>query len=221
MNKQGMTLATIGGHLVDLYRLATFDVRNPHSYSKVRQIKALARRTQSRTFIETGTYLGNTAMRCSRDFDAVITMELDPELFRQAQRYLASRPNIHCLQGDALKLLPQVLERTDVREALVFLDGHFSGGNTAHGDLAEPACEEITVLAGHKEKINAVVIDDFRCFGRDAGWPKRSSLLKTIEDSFGDDFEYAVHLDQVLMWRVRERRSTTVAPSATSSASTA
>jgi hypothetical protein len=203
MNKQGFTLSTIGGHIVDLYRFARFEVSHPHSFSKVRQIRALARRTNSRVFIEAGTFLGNTAMRCSGNFQSVITMELDPHLFQQAKAYLAHRRNVVCLEGDALKLLPSVLERTDVRDALVFLDGHFSGGVTAHGELAEPACEEIFVLANHKDKINAVVVDDFRCFGRDKGWPKRSALLETIEDSFGDDFDYTVHLDQVLIWRVR------------------
>jgi hypothetical protein len=195
----------MGGHLLDLYRLARFDVRNPHSYSKVRQIKALAARTHSRTFIETGTFVGNTTMRCSNTFERVITMELDADLFRQARAYLASRPNVSCLHGDALQLLPTVLDSPEVVDALVFLDGHFSGGATAHGSLVEPACEEITVLAGHTHKINAVVVDDFRCFGRDAGWPKRSTLLQTIEDSFGDDFEFTVQFDQVLIWRTSPR----------------
>jgi hypothetical protein len=202
MNKQGFTLSSIGGHIVDLYRLARFDVRNPHSYSKVRQIRALANRTKSRVFIETGTFLGNTAMRCSGDFEKVITIELDSKLFQQAKAYLARRRNVICLEGDALNILPSVLEQAEVGDALVFLDGHFSGGVTAHGELAEPACEEIEVLAKHRDKINAVVVDDFRCFGRDRGWPKRSTLLETIEDSFGDDFDYTVHLDQVLIWRI-------------------
>jgi hypothetical protein len=201
MNKQGFTLATVAGHILDLYRLARFDVRNPHSYSKVRQIKALAFRTNSRVLIEAGTFLGNTAMRCSGSFDRVITMELDAQLFRQAKHYLSRRKNVLCLEGDALKLLPSVLEAADIKEALVFLDGHFSGGVTAHGDLAEPACEEIAVLARYKDKINAVVVDDFRCFGNDAGWPRKSTLLQTIENAFGNEFEYTVHLDQVLIWR--------------------
>ncbi len=203
MNKQGFTASTVGGHVLDLYRLLTFDVRNPYSYSKVRQIRALARRTQSRVFIEAGTFLGNTAKRCSRNFAQVITMELDAELFSRASRYLERMTNVSCLQGDALQLLPGVLDRVDVRDALVYLDGHFSGGVTAHGELAEPACEEIAVLARHRAKINAVIVDDFRCFGRDPGWPARSLLLRTIEKSFGDDFDYTVHMDQVLVWRTR------------------
>jgi hypothetical protein len=206
MNKQGFTLSTIGGHIVDLYRLARFDVRNPHSYSKVRQIRALASRTNSRVFIEAGTFLGNTAMRCSGNFETVVTIELDSNLFKQAQAYLSRRRNVLCLEGDALKLLPSVLGKAEVRDALVFLDGHFSGGVTAHGELAEPACEEILVLARHRDKINAVIVDDFRCFGRDKGYPKMSQLLETVEDCFGREFDYTVHLDQLLVSRVKRQQ---------------
>jgi hypothetical protein len=201
MNKQGASLSAAAGHVVDLYRLFRFEPRNPYSYSKFRQIKALAKRSGARILVETGTFVGNTAMRCSRVFERVVTIELDPDLFRQASRYLAGRKNVECLEGDALALLPQVLERADVDNALVFLDGHFSGSGTAHGGIAEPACEEIEVLAKHRNKIAAFIVDDFRCFGRDEGWPTRYELLKAVETSFGEGFEYTIHMDQVLVWR--------------------
>jgi hypothetical protein len=201
MNKQGASLSAAAGHIVDLYRLFRFEPKNPHSYSKFRQIKALAQRSGARVLIEAGTYVGNTAMRCSRVFERVITIELDPDLFRQASRYLSSRRNVECLEGDALTLLPQVLEREDVNNALVFLDGHFSGPGTAHGEVAEPACLEIEVLAKHRNKIAAFIVDDFRCFGRDEGWPRRFELLRAVENFFGKEFEYTIHLDQVLVWR--------------------
>jgi hypothetical protein len=201
MNKQGASLSAAAGHVVDLYRLFRFQPRNPHSYSKFRQIKALAQRSGARVFVEAGTYVGNTAMRCSRVFERVITMELDPDLFSQASRYLSGRKNVECLQGDALALLPQVLGRADVSDVLVFLDGHFSGPGTAHGGVAEPACEEIEVLAGHRDKITAFIVDDFRCFGRDKGYPTRFELLRAVESFFGQEFEYTIHMDQLLVWR--------------------
>ena len=184
MNKQGASLSAAAGHVVDLYRLFRFEPRNPHSYSKYRQIKALAQRSGARVLVETGTYVGNTSMRCSRVFERVFTIELDPDLFRQASRYLASRGNVECLEGDALELLPQVLERADVSNALVFLDGHFSGPGTAHGGLAEPACKEIEVLAKHRDKITAFIVDDFRRFGRDEGWPNKIRITEGGRDLF-------------------------------------
>jgi hypothetical protein len=150
--------------------------------------------------IESGTFLGNTAMRASRRFDRVITIELSPEFHRQASQYLARRSNIECILGDSTKVLPEVLKRPDVADALVYLDGHFSEAGTAIGEEAEPACTEIRLLAQRKEKVAAFVVDDFREFGVARGFPSKSELLRCIEQHFGD-YVLAVHLDQVLVWR--------------------
>lgn len=192
--------SAVGGHLIDLCRLARFDVRNPHSLSKFRQIRALARRTGAKMLVETGTYLGNTTMRASYVFDKVITIELSPDLYLQASSYLAKRKNVECIEGDATKVLPEVMARTDLQDVLVFLDGHFSGGDTALGDMQEPACLEIEMLGGHRDKIAAIIVDDFRLFGMD-GWPRKSELIRSVEDHFGTDFDLTVHMDQLLIWR--------------------
>jgi hypothetical protein len=201
MNKQGAHFAAFGGHLVDLWRLVSFQPSNPHSYSKFRNIKSVAKRTGATQMIETGTYLGNTAMRCAPHFQKLYTVELDKELVAKATVYLTKRKNVEVIQGDALAELPKILARPDVNNLLVFLDGHFSGGVTAHGDVPEPACEEVEVLRQFKSKIRAIIVDDFRCFGTDAGWPTKSALLHSLETCFNDDFDIAVHLDQVLITR--------------------
>ena len=82
--------------------------------------------------------------------------------------------------------------------AVIFLDGHFSQGVTAHGDLAEPACELLSSLASYKDKIKGIVVDDFRLFGIDKGWPRKSELIKSAEDCFGD-YRLSIHLDQVVL----------------------
>ncbi len=184
MNKQGTIVQAWGGHLVDLYRLLRFDIRNPHSYSKYRNIVALRRRTGAHVLVEAGTYLGNTTCRCSRIFDKVVTIELDTLLYKQASQYLASRKNVECVHGDALRELPRILARDNLDKILIFLDGHYSGSNTALGDLLEPACEVIKSLKPHLHKIVGIVVDDFREFGSN-GWPSRSSLLQEIEKIFG------------------------------------
>jgi len=203
MNKQGAYLQALGGHCLDLYRLVTFDLGVPHSYSKFRQIDAVRKKTGARMMIETGTYLGVTARRCSHTFEKVYTIELDPALHAQASSWLSVRPNVEVILGDALEKLPTVLARDDVDDVLVFLDGHFSGGVTALGDHPEPAVLEIEVLAKYQDKIRAVIIDDFRCFGVDPGWPKKSELIASIERSLGDRFDMSVHIDQVVLIRSR------------------
>ncbi len=201
MNKQGAFLQALGGQLVDLYRLVTFKISVPHSVSKLRNINSLRKKTGARIMIETGTYLGVTAMRCARFFEKVYTIELDHELAKRAAEWLGSRRNVEVIQGDALQMLPRVLARSDVDDVLIFLDGHFSGGITAHGDHAEPAVLEVDALVPFKHKIRAVIVDDWRCFGWDAGWPKKSELIASIERCFGNDFETMIHLDQVLIAR--------------------
>lgn len=201
MNKQNSFIAAMGGHMKDLVNMASFKIANPHSWSKYRQLKAVRKRTGADSLIETGTFVGNTAMRCSRAFKQVYTIELDQDLFEQASKYLASRDNVECIQGDATVELPKILQRSECNNTVIFLDGHFSQGVTAHGDVAEPACELLTSLAAYKEKIKGIVVDDFRLFGIDKGWPKKSELLRAAEDSFGD-YRLAVHLDQLTIEKI-------------------
>ncbi|WP_162273199.1 hypothetical protein [Rubripirellula obstinata] len=140
-------------------------------------------------------------MRCSKAFDQVVTIELDPELHQRAKSFLSTRRNVECILGDATKKLPEVLVREECSQAVVFLDGHFSSGETAHGDVPEPACELLSSLGQFKDKICAIVVDDFRLFGVEAGWPRKSELLIAAEEIFGD-YRLAVHLDQLLIERI-------------------
>jgi hypothetical protein len=200
VNKPGAGLQALAGHVIDLYRLASFQVSNPFSYSKFRNIKALARRTGARVLIEAGTYRGVTTARCARIFERVYTIELDPALAAEAAQYLRKWPNVEAIQGDALKALPTLLKRPNVADVLLFLDGHFSAGDTAMGDLSEPVVEELSVLGEHKSRICGMIIDDFRGFGTYETWPAKSALLRAIEDHF-PGYDVMIHLDQVIVAR--------------------
>ena len=201
MNKPSLLPKGLLGHVVDLYRIARFDFTNPHSYSKFRQINALRKKTGSNVLVETGTYLGVTTRRCSRVFDRVYTIELDPGLAAQAQRYLKSKRNVEVIVGDALVEIGAVMEKVEGDRAIVFLDGHYSGEGTAKGELTEPAVEELSVLELYMDRIGGVIIDDFREFGSE-GWPKKSAVISAAEDIFvANGYNIAVHLDQLLIWR--------------------
>ena len=195
-------LSGAAGFVADLYLLATCRLQNPHSYFKFLAINQARRATHSTTFIETGTYLGGTAYRCSKVFDAVYTIELSPEIAQQARRNLAACRNVEVIQGDAAVELENILRRRPVERATVFLDGHFSGGDTAHGTVAEPALQELEILARHRERINAIVIDDFRNFGVEPGHPPKSHVLRSLETHFPEtDFTIRVQNDQVIVTR--------------------
>jgi hypothetical protein len=202
MKAPGKMFSGAAGFVADLYLLATCRLQNPHSYLKFLAINQARRATRSATFIETGTYLGGTAYRCSKVFDTVYTIELSPELAQQARRNLQACRNVEVIQGDAAVELDNVLRTRAVERATVFLDGHFSGGNTAHGAIAEPAIQELEILARHRDRINAIVIDDFRNFGVEPGHPPKSQMLRALETHFPEtDFTIRVQNDQVIVTR--------------------
>jgi hypothetical protein len=204
MNQPHRIFSAAGGYVSDIVSLARGVPINLHSYLKYLTLRSLGRSTGARTLVETGTFLGVTAARCAHCFSQVVTIELDVELARKATRYLSGLPNVEVLQGDAVELLPLIFSDRKYEAAVVFLDGHFSGGVTAHGNVAEPAIPELEILARHSDMIRGIVIDDFRLFGSEPGFPKKSELILAIEKFFPPPwFDFAVHADQVILRRTR------------------
>lgn len=178
--------------------MSRFAPSTPHSLSKLRQLKAVAKRTGGTTLIETGTFKGNTAMRASYLFQKVITIEVDQKLHKSASEYLARRENVECVLGDCALKLPEILGRPDVDDCVIFLDGHYSGGETGMADTEEPAIEEIESIAAFQPKVKGIVIDDFRMFTGIGDMPSKAALIRSIE-TFLPDYRLTVHLDQVLV----------------------
>jgi len=202
MNKASKLPKAYIGHIVDLYRIARWTFHNPHSYTKYRAINNLRKVTEAKTFIETGTFRGLTAKRCARVFDQVLTIELDDKLYAEASDYLAPLPNVKVIHGDGLVEVEKLLSDSSVDNVVLFLDGHFSGGVTALGDMHEPAVEELAVLSQYRDKISGIIIDDFREFGTMEGWPKKWELIRAAEELFvNDGYDLAVYLDQVIISR--------------------
>ena len=200
MNTPGKFFEPLVGYLVDVKNLATGQVSTPHSLMKLTLLNHLRKRTGSQELIEVGTYRGVTAARCSKSFAKVYTIELSKELHEQAKAYLAPFTNVTALQGDGMDHLKSLFETANLQKAVVFLDGHFSGGDTAKGEVPEPGVEELKLLAKHKSKIGAIMIDDFRSFGTEPGFPSKTELINAIESDF-KDFDFTVHFDQVLLYR--------------------
>ena len=182
--------------------MARFSYSNPHDFTKFRQIKSVARKSGARCLIESGTYRGHNAKRCAPEFRQVVTIEIDDSLAREATQYLKDNSNVEVVKGDVIDRLPEILDRENMQDILVYLDGHFSGGRTGRGEADEPACDAINILSKYTHKLSSIIIDDFREFGR-PGWPKKSELIDACEKFFGDDTGLTVHLDQVIVFRGR------------------
>jgi hypothetical protein len=201
MNKPNKRWQAIGGYCVDLWRTARGEFENPHSYLKFLRIDKLRRKLDADAFIETGTYLGVTAYRASYRFSSVYTVELGEELAARARIFLSRRRNVRVIQGDALSVIPQIFNGECFEHAIVFLDAHYSGPGTASGTHPEPALEELNLLRDYQARIGAIVIDDFRSFGEEPGFPKKSELLAAAESAF-PDFQLTVAFDQQVLSRL-------------------
>jgi hypothetical protein len=195
----------IAGYILDVYQLARARLTNPHSYLKFVHLRAIANQCGASTFIETGTYLGVTANRCSRIFERVYTIEIEPKLAARAAQFLSGRTNVRVICGDAMIELGAIFQHNDFACALVFLDGHLSGGVTGSGPLPEPALEELRILVEFKSRIGAIVVDDFRSFGIEPGFPRKSELLRAAEELFSD-YTLSVSYDQLVIAHNRHGR---------------
>lgn len=150
----------------------------PPSAFKRRLIRRVGVQFGLDTVVETGTFLGDTVAAIRPHFERIISIELSGELAGAAMARFATAPDVTILEGDSAKILPLVLPTLD-GPALFWLDGHWSGGVTARGDVASPIVEELeAVLADRHEHV--VLIDDARCFVGSDGYPTLESLRELV-----------------------------------------
>jgi len=146
-----------------------------HVY-KERTIRAYARRHGLRTWVETGTYLGFMVEELRRDFDRIITIELDSELCRIVRARFEGQPHIEVVEGDSGIKLSDVCARLP-EPALYWLDGHFQPniGTMANGET--PVLHELTTIFAYWRPGTVVLIDDARLFGGRADYPPLSAIV--------------------------------------------
>ena len=119
--------------------------------------------------VETGTYLGESALQLANEFGRCITIELHPGLASRATDRFRNDSRVEVIGGSSRDVLPLVLG--SLSEPVMFwLDGHWSGDGTAGNDDICPLESELDALANWPYiKSSMVVIDDARLFGFSSG----------------------------------------------------
>lgn len=150
----------------------------PH-LAKQRVILEYARTYGIRTLVETGTYYGDMVAALESEFDRILSIELQPRLVERARRRFADEPKISIIFGDSGEMLAQVVPGL-VDVALFWLDGHYSGGETARGTEDTPVLRELAnILRAGVDHV--VLIDDARLFGVDAAYPTLAQVADLVE----------------------------------------
>jgi len=130
------------------------------------------------TWIETGTYLGDTTLFLSKISSRVISIEPSELLYLKAVKRFRNVSNIELLNKTSEEAFHDVLSKLS-GNLCFYLDGHFSGEGTHLSNKETPIELEIKSISSLKKNFDnlVVMIDDFRLFSVDPSYPKREYLV--------------------------------------------
>jgi hypothetical protein len=172
----------------------------PHIVKQL-AIKEYAKRFRLTSFIETGTYQGEMIDAVKGTFDKIFSIELEKKLCEEACRKFDRYEHITILQGDSGEKLIEVLSQLN-QPGLFWLDGHYSGGETAKGELDTPIMKELDSIYRHPlAKEHIILIDDARCFNGEGDYPGIAALENSAKSAGFDCFE--VKDDIIRFFRTR------------------
>jgi hypothetical protein len=138
--------------------------------------------TQSGTWVETGTYLGDTTKFLASNFPNSKIFSLEPQnsIFKFAKFRLRRKTNVEIINGSSEEMFEQILNKLD-GPVNFWLDGHFSGDITFQGESISPIIKELNLIEKYEARMGnfVVFIDDIRDFDEDlnSGYPSRDALV--------------------------------------------
>lgn len=125
----------------------------------------LARLFHADVFIESGTSYGGTTNVAKDIFKGgIYTIELADSFYAKASARFSNDSQVHVYYGDSGVVLPQILHGLKDRKILCWLDGHYSCGTTAKGELNTPILKELKALEDAQRFDAIILIDDICCF---------------------------------------------------------
>jgi len=156
------------------------------------------------TWVETGTYFGETTAHLAVAARQVFSIEPDRDFAANAEEKFAKTHNVQILHGLSEELLPGIL--TAISGPICFwLDGHFSGPGTFQGPVDTPIELELqhieSLIASGREVV--VFVDDVRLFGEINQYPSgeiypHRSLLVNWADRNG--MTWTIEHDIFIAW---------------------
>lgn len=172
------------------YRYDSGRVGPPADRSKRRYLLDIFRRRDHRVLIESGTYLGGTVSFFLPHAEMIYSVEIDEVLFKSAKKRFKNDHNVHLILGDAVNEVPALVARAE-SAPLLWLDGHFSSGDTGLGAEHEPCVRIINNLSTiDVPNGTTIVIDDLNYFGTNPSFPGLLDLVGAVSSSFNDPRVY-------------------------------
>jgi hypothetical protein len=169
----------------------------PPAPIKRKVILSYLKRFQIENFVETGTHMGDTLAEVA--FNSKIlcfSIELADQSFYKAKKRFADYKNVELHHGDSARMIIPIIERL-TSPALFWLDGHYSGGETAHGAKATPVSEELTAILNAPQQGHVILIDDMHCFNGCDDYPYLDELLHAVREHGGYDAEVGTNICRI------------------------
>lgn len=149
-------------------------------------VHELRRHLPFTTFVETGTFRGETLDRVQSLFDECLSVELSDEHYEAARQRFAASLNIRLWHGDSAGFLRENRALYADKSTLFWLDAHWCvGGDTSEKSQC-PLLQELAAI----ETLNpqsALLIDDARLFlapppkpHEISDWPSFDSILERL-----------------------------------------
>jgi hypothetical protein len=131
--------------------------RSPHLL-KQKTVREYGEKFGLRILIETGTYYGEMVSAMKSKFDAIYSIEQNPELAARARREFSKYRHIKIIQGDSQTALPELLKSLD-KPALFWLDAGYYGWSGEQGDKKRLGVE-LDAILNHKINGHVILMDD-------------------------------------------------------------
>lgn len=179
----------------------------PPHVVKQKAVEEFKNRFKLNTLIETGTFLGDMVFSQKENFDKLISIELDNTLYKDAKNKFKKFNNIEIVHGDSGKILNKICSNLE-ESCLFWLDGHYSAGFTAKGELESPVMAELESIFGN-DIDHIILIDDARCFNGENDYPALP-LLKSVVLSKRKDYTMEVADDIIRFYPVKNKLSNSI-----------
>jgi hypothetical protein len=140
-----------------------------------------------KTWVETGTYLGETTEYLSKASSLILSIEPSQELASLATEKFIHNRNVRIIRGTSEEVLGDTLDclsDLDKQDVSFWLDGHFSSGRTFLGSKESPIEDELLIIESriHEFTQVTILVDDFRAFStfkkKNENYPQRTFLVE-------------------------------------------
>lgn len=152
----------------------------PTHAQKQAVLREFKQRYNLQYLVETGTCHGDMVAAMQKEFKKIVSIELAEPFYREVCERFKGVPNVELIHGDSGPEMANVVRRL-TGPALFWLDGHYSGGDTARGVHDTPINEELRAIFQPGQPDHIVLIDDARCFGDSPTYPTMEQIQQLVQ----------------------------------------